>query len=110
MRYLLNVHALIALPHTGHVFHARAGKWFLSVRSSPDLKLSPAAMAAQGCAPCPNFVVRVFRGSNCPKNEAPKKPFVSAPPLSALWLHFSPLSNSLFAPFFVHTPQPYVIF
>jgi toxin-antitoxin system PIN domain toxin len=31
MRYLLDVNALIALAHTGHVFHARASNWFLSV-------------------------------------------------------------------------------
>ena len=31
MRYLLDVNALIALAHTGHVFHAKASKWFRSV-------------------------------------------------------------------------------
>jgi toxin-antitoxin system PIN domain toxin len=31
MRYLLDVNALIALAHTGHVFHARARDWYLSV-------------------------------------------------------------------------------
>ena len=31
MRYLLDVNALIALAHTGHVFHAKATKWYLSV-------------------------------------------------------------------------------
>jgi predicted nucleic acid-binding protein len=31
MRYLLDVNALIALAHTGHVFHGRARDWFLSV-------------------------------------------------------------------------------
>jgi toxin-antitoxin system PIN domain toxin len=34
MRYLLDVNALIALAHTGHVFHARASKWFLSVAAT----------------------------------------------------------------------------
>jgi predicted nucleic acid-binding protein len=34
MRYLLDVNALIALAHTGHVFHAKAGKWFLSVATT----------------------------------------------------------------------------
>src|ERR1700761_5086262 len=34
MRYLLDVNALIALAHTGHVFHARAGRWFISVAST----------------------------------------------------------------------------
>jgi toxin-antitoxin system PIN domain toxin len=31
MRYLLDVNALIALAHTGHVFHAKARNWYLSV-------------------------------------------------------------------------------
>jgi len=30
MRYLLDVNALIALAHTGHIFHAQARKWFIS--------------------------------------------------------------------------------
>jgi toxin-antitoxin system PIN domain toxin len=34
MRYLLDVNALIALGHTGHVFHAKARKWFLSVAAT----------------------------------------------------------------------------
>jgi predicted nucleic acid-binding protein len=34
MRYLLDVNALIALAHTGHVFHARARNWFLSVAAT----------------------------------------------------------------------------
>jgi toxin-antitoxin system PIN domain toxin len=34
MRYLLDVNALIALAHTGHVFHAAASKWFLSVAAT----------------------------------------------------------------------------
>ncbi|MGO8698955.1 MAG: TA system VapC family ribonuclease toxin [Limisphaerales bacterium] len=34
MRYLLDVNALIALAHTGHVFHAKAGNWFLSVAAT----------------------------------------------------------------------------
>ncbi len=34
MRYLLDVNALIALAHTGHEFHAKAGKWFLSVAAT----------------------------------------------------------------------------
>ena len=31
MRYLLDVNALIALAHTGHEFHVKASKWYLSV-------------------------------------------------------------------------------
>jgi hypothetical protein len=31
MRYLLDANALIALAHTGHVFHAKARDWFRSV-------------------------------------------------------------------------------
>jgi len=31
MRYLLDVNALIALAHTGHVFHAKSRTWYLSV-------------------------------------------------------------------------------
>jgi toxin-antitoxin system PIN domain toxin len=31
MRYLLDVNVLIALAHTGHVFHAKASNWYLSV-------------------------------------------------------------------------------
>ncbi|HWD20312.1 MAG TPA: TA system VapC family ribonuclease toxin [Verrucomicrobiae bacterium] len=31
MRYLLDVNALIALAHTGHVFHGVARQWFMSV-------------------------------------------------------------------------------
>jgi predicted nucleic acid-binding protein len=34
MRYLLDVNALIALAHTGHVFHTKASKWFLSVAAA----------------------------------------------------------------------------
>jgi toxin-antitoxin system PIN domain toxin len=34
MRYLLDVNALIALAHTGHLFHARARKWFLSIAAT----------------------------------------------------------------------------
>jgi predicted nucleic acid-binding protein len=34
MRYLLDVNALIALGHTGHVCHAKASKWFLSVATT----------------------------------------------------------------------------
>ncbi|SPE54830.1 Ribonuclease VapC38 (fragment) [Verrucomicrobia bacterium] len=34
MRYLLDVNALIALAHTGHVFHAEARKWYLSVAAT----------------------------------------------------------------------------
>jgi toxin-antitoxin system PIN domain toxin len=34
MRYLLDVNALIALAHTGHVFHTKARNWFLSVVST----------------------------------------------------------------------------
>jgi toxin-antitoxin system PIN domain toxin len=34
MRYLLDVNALIALAHTGHVFHAQARKWYLSVAAA----------------------------------------------------------------------------
>lgn len=34
MRYLLDINALIALAHTGHVFHARASNWFLSVAAT----------------------------------------------------------------------------
>ena len=34
MRYLLDVNALIALAHTGHVFHPKASKWFLSVAAA----------------------------------------------------------------------------
>jgi toxin-antitoxin system PIN domain toxin len=34
MRYLLDVNALIALAHTGHVFHAKARHWFLSVAAT----------------------------------------------------------------------------
>ena len=34
MRYLLDVNALIALAHTGHVFHAKASNWFLSVAAT----------------------------------------------------------------------------
>ena len=30
MRYLLDVNALIALAHTGHVLHAKARTWYLS--------------------------------------------------------------------------------
>jgi predicted nucleic acid-binding protein len=33
MRYLLDVNALIALAHTGHVFHDQAANWYLSVAS-----------------------------------------------------------------------------
>jgi predicted nucleic acid-binding protein len=31
MRYLMDVNALIALAHTGHVFHSKARNWYLSV-------------------------------------------------------------------------------
>ncbi len=31
MRYLLDVNALIALAHTGHLFHAKARAWYVSV-------------------------------------------------------------------------------
>jgi uncharacterized protein len=31
MRYLLDVNVLIALGHTGHVFHIKASSWYLSV-------------------------------------------------------------------------------
>jgi len=31
MRYLLDVNALIALAHTGHVLHGQARDWFLAV-------------------------------------------------------------------------------
>jgi predicted nucleic acid-binding protein len=34
MRYLLDVNALIAVAHTGHVFHAKARDWFVSVATS----------------------------------------------------------------------------
>ena len=34
MRYLLDVNALIALAHTGHVFHVKASNWFLSVAAT----------------------------------------------------------------------------
>lgn len=34
MRYLLDVNALIALAHTGHVFHGKARNWFLSVAAT----------------------------------------------------------------------------
>ncbi len=34
MRYLLDVNALIALAHTGHVFHAKARDWYLSVAAT----------------------------------------------------------------------------
>jgi predicted nucleic acid-binding protein len=34
MRYLLDVNALIALSHTGHVLHAKARNWFLSVANT----------------------------------------------------------------------------
>ena len=34
MRYLLDVDALTALAHTGHVFHAKARDWFLSVAAA----------------------------------------------------------------------------
>lgn len=34
MRYLLDVNALIALAHTGHVFHAKARNWFLGVAAT----------------------------------------------------------------------------
>ena len=34
MRYLLDVNALIALAHTGHVLHAKAIGWYRSVQSS----------------------------------------------------------------------------
>jgi toxin-antitoxin system PIN domain toxin len=34
MRYLLDVNALIALAHTGHVFHVKARGWFLSVAAT----------------------------------------------------------------------------
>jgi toxin-antitoxin system PIN domain toxin len=34
MRYLLDVNALIALAHTGHLFHAKARSWYLSVAAS----------------------------------------------------------------------------
>lgn len=34
MRYLLDVNALIALAHTGHVFHAKARTWYLSVSAT----------------------------------------------------------------------------
>ena len=30
----MDVNALIALAHTGHVFHAKASKWFLSVAAT----------------------------------------------------------------------------
>src|SRR5579862_2236372 len=31
MRYLLDVNALIALAHTGHLSHSKASNWYLSV-------------------------------------------------------------------------------
>lgn len=31
MRYLLDVNVLIALAHTGHLFHAQAADWYISV-------------------------------------------------------------------------------
>ena len=31
MRYLFDVNALIALAHTGHVFHRKASRWYRSV-------------------------------------------------------------------------------
>jgi toxin-antitoxin system PIN domain toxin len=34
VRYLLDVNALIALAHTGHVFHGKARNWFLSVAAT----------------------------------------------------------------------------
>jgi toxin-antitoxin system PIN domain toxin len=34
MRYLLDVNVLIALAHTGHVFHAKARHWYLLVAPS----------------------------------------------------------------------------
>ena len=34
MRYLLDVNALIALAHTGHVFHDQARNWFRSVAAT----------------------------------------------------------------------------
>lgn len=34
MRYLLDVNVLIALGHTGHVLHAKAVAWYLSVAKS----------------------------------------------------------------------------
>ena len=34
MRYLLDVNALIALAHTGHVFHSKARNWFISVATT----------------------------------------------------------------------------
>lgn len=34
MRYLLDINALIALAHTGHVFHGKASAWYRSVAST----------------------------------------------------------------------------
>ena len=34
MRYLLDVNALIALAHTGHVFHVKARNWYLSAAAT----------------------------------------------------------------------------
>jgi predicted nucleic acid-binding protein len=34
MRYLLDVNALIALAHTGHILHAKAARWYTSVATT----------------------------------------------------------------------------
>lgn len=34
MRYLLDINALIALAHTGHVFHGKASAWYRSAAST----------------------------------------------------------------------------